>query len=65
MNAQLSFAANNFSADPKLDASWRLTDLTNNACVDAGTASEAPATDLDGESRPQGGGIDVGADEAG
>ena len=31
--------------------------------IDAGTATWAPATDLDGEARPQGGGIDIGMDE--
>ncbi|MDI7267167.1 MAG: MopE-related protein, partial [Myxococcota bacterium] len=32
-------------------------------CVDAGTATGAPATDMDGESRPFGAGFDIGADE--
>jgi uncharacterized repeat protein (TIGR01451 family) len=31
--------------------------------IDAGTSSQAPATDFDGHSRPQGHGIDIGADE--
>jgi len=31
--------------------------------IDTGTAADAPATDLDGHPRPQGGGIDIGASE--
>lgn len=31
--------------------------------VDAGTATGAPADDLDGDPRPAGGGVDIGADE--
>lgn len=31
--------------------------------IDAGTASDAPSTDVDGEARPFGDGFDVGADE--
>ena len=31
--------------------------------VDAGTAAGAPATDMDGDPRPSGEGVDVGADE--
>jgi hypothetical protein len=34
-------------------------------CIDAGNATEAPATDFEGDARPMGGGIDIGPDEAG
>ena len=34
-------------------------------CIDAGTSVGAPATDLDGVSRPQGQGVDIGAYELG
>lgn len=33
------------------------------ACANAGTATEAPAKDMDGEARPKGAAIDIGADE--
>ncbi len=37
--------------------------LASSPAIDAGTATEAPATDLDGTARPQGAGIDLGAYE--
>lgn len=55
------YAAANFTADPQLDATWHLA--AGSACIDAGTASEAPAEDFEGDVRPQGAGVDVGADE--
>lgn len=55
------YAAANFTSDPQLDATWHLA--AGSACIDAGTASDAPAEDFEGDARPQGAGIDVGADE--
>lgn len=34
-------------------------------CIDAGTGTDAPATDFEGIVRPQGGGVDIGAHEHG
>ena len=33
-------------------------------CIDKGTDEGAPAVDLDGDKRPQGEAVDIGADEA-
>jgi hypothetical protein len=32
-------------------------------CVDTGTATGAPSTDIDYQTRPQGAGFDIGSDE--
>jgi len=37
--------------------------LSDSQCIDMGTANGAPATDFDGDVRPQGTGYDIGADE--
>ena len=56
------YAAANFTADPQLDATWHLA--AGSMCIDAGTPSEAPAEDFEGDVRPMGAEVDVGADEA-
>lgn len=38
---------------------------SDSPCIDAGTRSGAPTTDLDGSGRPCGGGVDIGAFESG
>jgi hypothetical protein len=37
---------------------------SSSPCINAGTSTEAPAKDMDGESRPKGAAIDIGPDEA-
>jgi hypothetical protein len=56
-----SWATDNLTCDPMLDASHRLQ--AGSGCIDQGTATDAPAVDRDGDARPAGGGYDVGADE--
>jgi hypothetical protein len=62
VNTTLAGAKNNIAVDPKLDANFH---LTSDACVDKGTTTEAPKKDFEGDDRPQGKGIDIGADEKG
>jgi hypothetical protein len=53
----------NIDADPLL-VSRRDAHLTaSSPAIDAGTCTGAPATDVDGDARPTGGGCDMGADE--
>jgi hypothetical protein len=65
VNTSVNGAANNISADPLLDALFHLT--AGSPCIDAGTQSggETPAWDIDGDTRPMGGAVDIGADEGG
>jgi len=51
----------NLSADPRVDASWHL--LPGSPCIEQGTTTDAPPVDFDGELRPRGDDIDIGADE--
>ena len=48
------------SQDPLLDGTYHLT--SSSPCIDAGTDAGV-YTDMDGDSRPQGSGFDIGADE--
>jgi hypothetical protein len=69
--SELSFAqlanvpgtpSNNLGVDPLLDATFHMAQTS--PLVDKGTPTEAPARDLDGELRPKGPIVDIGADEA-
>lgn len=62
MEASLFWATANVAVDPDFGLGQHL--LPGSPCIDAGTATEAPSFDLDGDARPLGGGIDIGADEA-
>ena len=54
-------ASANLSAEPLLTATWRLT--PSSPCRNAGTATQAPLRDIDGQNRPNEGAFDVGFDE--
>ena len=53
--------ANNINSNPQLDATMHIAG--GSPCKDNGTMTEAPPKDFEGDSRPQGGGIDIGHDE--
>ncbi len=57
----LGFAAANFAADC-YDTTFH--QQSGSTCIDAGVSSDAPNHDFEGNKRPQGGGYDVGPDEA-
>ena len=53
----------NISADPLLVSRRDAHLKASSPAIDAGTCAGAPATDVDGDARPTGGGCDMGADE--
>ncbi len=55
-------ATGNFTSDCNLDLTYHLGQ--GSSCIDTGTTVEAPPFDIDGDPRPTGSGVDVGADEA-
>jgi hypothetical protein len=57
----LGYASGNVDTDCELDATWHLG--ANSPCIDAGIMMNAPDHDFEGDDRPQGGGVDIGADE--
>jgi hypothetical protein len=58
-------ADNNISSDPVFvgGAPYDLHLQGTSPCIDVGTASGAPIVDLDGDTRPNGDGYDIGAYE--
>ena len=60
-----------YEGDGNIDGDPLFTDAENgdyhlsagSPCIDAGTASGAPGEDFEGDLRPQGAGVDIGADE--
>lgn len=56
-----SWGSMNAAGDPMLDGTHHL--MAGSPAIDIGVATDAPATDRDGDARPSGGGYDVGADE--
>jgi len=53
----------NISADPLFVGGGDYHLTADSPCIDAGTNGGAPADDIDGDFRPQGGGYDMGSDE--
>ncbi len=58
---KLGPVSGNISADPSQDSSYHLQ--TGSPCIDSGTATDAPASDFEGDARPAGQGYDIGPDE--
>ena len=61
MNDWSERGSGNIMSDPKLTAAGYL--LAGSPCIDAGTATGAPSTDIDGVARPAGNGVDIGCQE--
>jgi hypothetical protein len=61
VNTQVNGSGANISSDPLLDATWHLG--AKSPCINAGKSANAPKSDFDGDSRPQGNAADIGADE--
>jgi hypothetical protein len=56
-----TMASANISVNPAWNATFHL--MVGSPCIDVGVATGAPATDIDGDARPNGAGFDIGADE--
>ena len=54
---------NLYNVDPQVNATRHLV-TPGSPMIDKGTATEAPPKDIDGDTRPRGNAVDIGADEA-
>jgi hypothetical protein len=63
VNSFVNGANDNVDFSCPLDATFHLG--AGSPCIDKGTANDASASDIDGDPRPMGSAIDIGADEAG
>ena len=50
-----------YNLDPLIDSQWHTS--KNSPCINAGTLTEAPPFDFEGDKRPLGRAIDIGPDE--
>jgi len=64
-SATLRLSIPNYSGDASLvdPANMDLHIKVGSAAIDAANVADSPDIDLDGDVRPQGGGVDIGADE--
>jgi parallel beta-helix repeat protein len=62
LNSQ-SFASSNVDVAPGLAVAGDVHLAAGSALLSAGSCADAPSVDFDGESRPLGGGCEIGADE--
>jgi len=53
----------NINADPLFVGNGNYHLKADSPCIDTGTSVEAPSDDIDGDTRPQGAGYDIGSDE--
>ena len=57
------FGTGNINSNPQFVGGSNYSLISSSPCIDTGTSSGAPNTDIDGISRPQGSGYDMGAYE--
>jgi len=63
MNSLLSFCTDNISCSPDFFGSSEYRLSSSSCCIDTGTFYLAPSVDYDGDTRPAGITLDIGADE--
>ncbi len=62
-NSFLAWGEGNIDADPLFVGGGDYHLTASSPCIDAGAYAGAPTTDIDGDTRPDGAGCDMGADE--